>query len=161
MSNVNQNFVSGLTAIVFNDSQGVSRLNVSGTLKQNITKLKLALTMMVMPENSTTYNKFMFRTEIDSCNIQRGAFGAFFAAMIGEILKNFSNMSKFCPIDKGLYYLSNFGVTGIEFLPQFITNTREGNERKWEATLETKCKFANSKSLVRAITLKVYGTTVF
>lgn len=117
--------------------------------------------MMVKPQGSQTYNKLLIRTDIDSCSNQRGGFGIFFRDMIADFLKNYSNIKSFCPLDKGFYFVENFGVTMDFELPSFITQNREGNQRDWEATIELRGKVAKVKALVHGLTLKIYGSSKY
>jgi Protein of unknown function (DUF1091) len=150
-----------VSAKTFNDSERISRFTISVGVNEDILKEKMTLTMKTKDEGSETYDKVLFRTDLEACTQQRGGFSSFFVPLIKDYINEFSNIKQICPLKKGDYYIKDFGVPGEIPWPNFLPKSMLGNGLRWEAIIELKGKTKKaSKAFSHFLTLKLFGTSI-
>lgn len=154
--NTNPALIVNATVSISNDTESGSLLSLSGSLKEDIAKIKISLHFKTKNEGETEYTNLLFRTDMESCAAQKGGFATVYMMMIEGILKDYSNMKDFCPLKKGSYYLKNFGISGDLPWPKFLPSIPK--ELNWEATVIIKARATNKKSLAHGFTLKIRGS---
>lgn len=141
---------------VFNDTDGVSRMNSSAMQLMDFKKVFVHITVMGQSnEASRVYDVTYFKGTIDECNIARGVVGNFIIKMITENLEEYTNFRYVCPQKKGFYYFTNFPAPNDKNFPPFLY----GKGGSWEVVAVVRAKVENSKAMVHVITMKIYGVT--
>jgi Protein of unknown function (DUF1091) len=157
---LNPNLVANVTARAFNDTDDISRFTLSANVKENLLKEKMTLTMKVKTDKSKTYDKLLFRTDLEACSGARGGFATFFIPLLNDYVAKYSNVKELCPLKKGFYFIENFAIEGelprLNFLPTPISD-----DIRWEATVDLKGRVAKSKALIQGLTFKIYGTAIY
>jgi Protein of unknown function (DUF1091) len=130
-------------------------------MREEAQRLKITFIINTMVDGSKNYDKLLFRTDVDTCKIEQGAFGVFFGKALWDNIRKYSNLESICPFKKDLMFVNNLPIGDINTLPRFVTQKRDGNGRKWEATINFKAKVAKVKALVNYGSIVVTGETVF
>jgi Protein of unknown function (DUF1091) len=150
----NPTYVGNFSFAIFNDTEGVSRFNLSMTQKVIVLKY-LGYVNWKGSENpsSKVYDKDILKANFNTCKISKGVIGNFFVKIVTDRLIEHSNFNMSCPQREGFYHATNFPIAQIDHLPtSFI-----GSFRNWELILTMKAKVSSSKALVHIMTLKFYG----
>jgi hypothetical protein len=93
---------SNISMSVFNDSEGISRANCSAYLKVDVLRAIFLVDIYTQREGLKEYDKLIFKSNIDSCNIKKGIIGKFFLQNLLDNHKNYTNIP--CPQKKGFLY---------------------------------------------------------
>lgn len=145
--------MNDLSISVFNGSDGMSRVNITTTLKVDLLKVSTMFSLMGKTyENSKEFDHLILKGNIDSCKVSNGTFGNFIVQMIAENLEKYSNFRFECPLKKADFYAINFPVD-MKYIPYYFL----ANPQKWELTSTIRAKVKNTKSLVLICTIKFYG----
>lgn len=157
-SSANSAYVSDLSVLVFNDSQGVSRFNFSANQLVDFKKMavQITLTGQSVEGSGNKYDKVYFKGNVDTCNIAKGIFGNFIIKLVAATLENYSNVKFICPQPKGLYFVHNFPLIEDNVVhPQIIQSSR-----RFEVCVVVKAKVSRAKPLTHAITIKLFSESV-
>lgn len=152
---VDPRYCSNVTAFVFNDTEGMSRFNGTADLKVDV--LRGLATGSIFMKSSTTkeYDRLIFKTHVDACNLKKGIIGSFVVQMILENLEKHSNLAIPCPLKKGFLYAANFPVGDVSMIPRGII----GLSGEWMAIGSVKGKIDRKKPMVEFGTYRMYGST--
>lgn len=117
----NPTHISDIHVCAFNDTEGISRWNVSFSLKTDIKSLMLAYAIMGKTnETNADFDRTLMRGNLDFCNIGKGMIGVFMQTIYGSLMLEHSNYHFGCPIRKGDYYASNVPAIDDKLLPTNI-----------------------------------------
>lgn len=154
-------FIDNLSVNVFNDSDGFSNVNMSAEATDVYSRAKIALLVKTQSAGSQEYDNVILKADADTCKIQQGVFGNYLIKFITDKLKLHSNIKFECVLPKGPIYIRNLSLNQKIDMPLFVTQSRQGTERKWEVTVGVKLKAPKSKTLSNAMSLKFWGYTAF
>lgn len=150
---LNPMFVDHMTVDVFNDTNGVSKLNM--TVSQ-IVDLPKAVSFFVLSVKNhpkdKDFKKEVLRSSADHCKLANGIFGNFIVKKIVELLEETSNFTYTCPQRKGFYHVTNFAVLDLS-LPVYMV----GLAGDFELVVTVKAKVSKSKTLAHVFTVRVIG----
>lgn len=155
--NFNRNIVKELDVVVFNDSAGNSRSNITGTIITDVNRGIGSFSILgkTSPE-SRDFDKVWMKGTVDVCNIAKGMRGNFIVANILDNLKEFSNFEFRCPTKKGFYYATNFPIADDSYIPYFLMS---GKGQVWQTVFTLRGKPVLSKSAPIFIgSLKLFGS---
>jgi Protein of unknown function (DUF1091) len=150
--------VSNVSAAVFNDSDFVSRVNISMLLKVDLQEIIVSVVFKNRVGNSKEYNHHVLSIQTNTCRVEKGVLGNFIIKALAENLRNYSNYKFVCPLKKGFYYARNFPTIQLDELPLSFLRSKLLIV-DWEASGIVKVKEANVRKV--AGSFKAYGTTVF
>jgi len=146
--------VENFTFVVFNNSDGVSMINVTNT--QIVDVQKLSITFRLSPQNLKDQRTYKaIQGSIDPCKVSKGAFGGVIAKMVQFAIAKHSNYKFQCAQPKGFYYAYNFCLNDSIVPRKFF-----GDELKFEYESSVKGKLASKKHLVDFFSFKLYGSIV-
>lgn len=156
--NANPTYIANLSIAVFNDTEGVSRVNF--TLMQIVDFVKVYVSISLLgasDEKSNDYNQQILKGNIDTCSVSKGTMGNFIIKMIADSIKKYSNYRFACPQVKGFYHAHNFNVSADEHVPYYLIG--RGGKFKFSATV--KAKIANVKSAANIMSVEFYGEKIY
>lgn len=137
---------------VFNDTNGVSRANVSGSTLVQFENVAASFKALGKTNEATnTFDKTMLSGTINFCSISKGTVGYFFLNFDQETLRKYSNFSFDCPQKKGFYYASNFPMLDDQQIPPFLRISGTN-----EVHVLIKGKIKNVKSMVLVGSFRAY-----
>jgi Protein of unknown function (DUF1091) len=110
---------------VFNDTEGISRANVSAVLLFDLKSVKLAVKVSNRSPGMREFDIVRFQGIVDTCNFQKGFFGNFLIRATAPLIKKYSNYQLVCPVPKGFLYAANIPPIDIKALPQFLLTNEE------------------------------------
>lgn len=149
--------VLNFSITVFNDTKGISRLNITISSKVDIKEARVAVTVMGKHKPSNReFDKLLLRANIDTCNINKGMLGNFLHSVIRKQLKDHSNYNFDCPIKKGTYYVSNLPPVDDKMLPTYIL----GIYGAYQVKVSITGKIANNKKLIHIVTVNSFGSVI-
>lgn len=144
--------------MLFNDSSGESRFNLSGRLRVQARQALVSQTIRVKSNQALKeFDTVLFQVQFDSCKVSQGMFGNIMVEMLVTLTRNFSNIQFKCPIQTGRYYLTNFPTPDDAMMPPFFL---KAFEVPWELTVNIRIKLARLKSATQLLTIKLYGIRV-
>lgn len=154
--NSNPNCLENYTAVLFENQNGVTCLNMSGNFIQKLLRIviNVKINKRSRPE-SKNYDQEVFSTTLDSCKIEKGVLGSFVVKAIIEQMKD-TNYKFECSLNPGLFYMNNFAPPRDDLLPIGIMAFHEPVSY-FEFNYLVKAKLRTSKALVHVYTLKVEG----
>lgn len=148
----NPAYVRDADAVAFNDTEGISRFNITASLKVDVNVMRITFVFLGKTEQSKKeFDWTIMRGNVDSCKIVEGVLGAF----IQRIILEHSNYDFKCPIRKGDYYLINVPV--YEFMPTFVPGLsgdflltlickgKIGNAKRWVHLAKAEVSFSGNK----------------
>lgn len=148
--------------VAFNDSEGISKVNMSLSLNKDLQTLKILLSLKVKLGEDRSYDKEILQTTIDTCKMDKGAFSNFVVKFVMENLRNHTNYSFKCPQLKTQLYGTDISVDAIvKYIPrQFMMLTRKLQIR-WKLTAFGKTRTSTkSKNLVQVFKVTFVGSLV-
>jgi len=148
----NPSLIANMTASVFNDSNGDSRINYTTTLLVDLAR-NLVIFSIAPPENQNPNN--VVQGNFDPCKVSKGVLGGFVVKMIQDSLDKYSNYKFGCGMKKGIYYGANFNVDDSMMPLHFF-----GQKLRFVADFNIKAKTTKQKSFVQVFALKVNGIVV-
>jgi hypothetical protein len=154
----NPRVVSDFSLSFANDSNGVSRFNMSGLLKSNLTFPIVSFSLRVKGHrepDEIEYPYEVLKSTINVCKVSKGVFGSFLVPYVLGNLKQHTNVTVFCPFYAGSYYAKDFPVPNDEILP-IVPSFVE--KLIWEFTIVVKGKVA--KKMVQFGSVKAYGVLI-
>jgi len=160
-STFNPAVLNNFSMIVFNDSDGLSRSNLTVTFARDLANTvgSFAITLKNM-DNETINFPNILKGNFDACKIQKGQIGHFVVKMIKDKIQDFSNYSFECPQMKGKYYADNFPIMGMEYLPYFPRSLL-GARLNFEFVAVAKAKILKAKSLTFMLKMHLHGSATF
>lgn len=112
----NQDIIPEFNVAFFNDSDGISRMNMTFVMKANITFYTILFGVKVVTskneEGIEVVNKL-----VNVCKMSKKFFGNFLLAYMEDALENYSNYSITCPLRAGFYHATNMPVINDKFIP--------------------------------------------
>jgi hypothetical protein len=146
--------MSSFRLVVFNDSLGRSKSNITGATIVVITKI--TATYSINLRNGREYDDNILKGIIDSCNVQKGTVGNFFIKMIMDTLDDkYTNYKFECPQPIKEYYVTDFPILDTKYVPRFLANMYKSGD--WELTTVARAKAKGSKVMVHLFSTKIYG----
>lgn len=142
--------MSDLHGHVFNDTDGISRLNGSVSSKVDFKELRVLFAILGKAKQSEEYDKTYLRANIDTCNINKGMMGNFLQTVLRKIMLEHSNYHFGCPVKKGTYYAINVPAVDDKLLPMYIFAT----SGEYQLELTVRGKLGNMKGMVHVATVK-------
>lgn len=152
----NPSYAENFTTVVFNDTEGISRVNMSGYLKTGFATAIVSIMLAGIDDNPREYSNVFFKGTVNTCKISSGIFGNVFVSFLMQYLPKHSNFRFDCPQEKGFYYLANMPIIDGRFLPPFLV----GRSGRWMYSLGVKIKIPKVKSPVHLYSLKFFGIIV-
>lgn len=150
--NNNAELVTGSVS-VFNDSEGVSRLNATMLVKKEMKSLVINYEVRLRTI-SREYDFVFNKATIDFCNVARGVMGSMFIKYLKENSnENTTNCDFTCPFPAKTLYWRNFPIILPKYLPRGF-----GSKHDFEFVCNVKTKFNGTKKLVQFGSLKTTGT---
>jgi Protein of unknown function (DUF1091) len=155
--NYNKDYVSNGSFAVFNDSEGLSRSNVTAFFRQEVKNMVVVYTIRLRT-TGREYDRLLHKGTIDACNVVKGVLGNMIIKYITENLDSSTSNYKFqCPQPAGMVYCYNFPIFNIKNLPKFIVL---GAREEWEFTAIFRGKYAGLKRMVKVMSLKTLGVAI-
>lgn len=135
--------------------------NISGTAKVDFRRIMIPFSVSAKEnENSKTYEKLLFKGNLDLCKLSKGIFTNFIVKELTKVIMDHSNVRSIdCPFRKGFYYAVNVPIgsksgPGTEqYLPFHLISVKS----EFEVLVTVKAKVSKSSPLVNIFSLKVYG----
>lgn len=149
----NQNYYPDLTVIVFNDTDGISKLNFTGTLIKEIPRAFFSATIFLKNPNEKEYNIQMMKLNVDTCNWHRGIFAQLCFDLLSTYLEE-ESVTFGCPSQKELKVFT-VPVPITKDLPFFLLPKKL---MLFEAIGIVKDKIQNSRKMTTVFTLKLHGS---
>lgn len=147
--------MSNFSFVVFNDTEGLSRVNVTALQKVDFGRILILVVMMGKETPTSDFNKLLIKGTLDSCKVSTGFLGSFVSKMIVDSLAQYSNWTFGCP-QKGQYFSGhNFPVFDAVNLPYSLI----GLDGDFEVLVNVKVKVARVKSLVAAFSIRIRGSS--
>lgn len=151
-STFNPIYVKDFQLVPFNDTNGASFLNSSGTLLVDFNQALVPFVLKTKVNvNDQEFNKIIFRGKIDTCKVADGVFGNFLVRFLMENLEKFSNLTLACPHKKNFYYAHNLPALDDSFIPGFFPR----NRFQWQITITVNAKV--KKTFVQIMSIRLYG----
>jgi Protein of unknown function (DUF1091) len=110
--------------IVFNDSEGISRINASGYLKADLINIVYIGDVYNQKSGHKEYDQLLFKSHINGCNVKKGAIGNFIIQTIMENYKKYTNFDIPCPQKKGFLYSTNYPIADASLIPRWLIGSR-------------------------------------
>lgn len=139
MFSSNPSYYKDFNAAVFNNSAGISCLNLTFTQQHDITNYMVSMVARLMNDGKN-YDEVAFQSHINICNVAKGIMGSFVMKFLAMGSEQYSNFRYDCVQKKGFYYWYNFPVIDISMVPPFH-NTKLC---KWDLTIRCKAKFGKN-----------------
>ena len=153
-SSSNPDYISNFSLKVFNNTNGISCFNATGSLDVPALKILIYVTLKGKSiEALKVYDEVILKGVLDSCKLSQGIFGNFIAQFVVENLHKYSNIKIECPQKRGFYYVSNFPLE-TDHIPIYLNIFRN---RKFEFSLTMKVKLRDIKQLVYLFTMQFEG----
>lgn len=141
----------------FNDSLGLSRINMTFTSRFDINNARISLTFLGKTrETIKEFDKEHMRVNIEYCNLAKGMLGFFVGTVIRNLLAQHSNLEFVCPIKKMTYQLINAPTVDDGLLPTYLFGFRG----PFEMSLVVIGQFNKAKGLRHIITVKMVGNII-
>lgn len=152
--NINPRYASNLSMVVFNDTNGLSKFNLTGTQLVDFKRTFLMFNVAFKSnEASKTFDKEVYKGTADVCILTKGFFGNLIVRNMVEILDSYSNFKLECPQKKGFIYVYNYPMDSDRYYPKFMFLT----PRSYEFTVVLKAKIENVRATALVVTIKFYG----
>lgn len=157
-SNFNPDFYPSFSAILFNDTEGVQRVNLSLTLNTDFFRTTNYLEFRFFADKASEISsRNGFKGTIDSCKVSKGVFGNFIIQMVANNIEKYSNYSFECTLKKGSYYVRNFPLKFDNIPQSFFIEGR----KNFEISLAVKGRASIAKSpLVNMFLMKFFGESI-
>lgn len=149
----NPTYISNLTFVVFNDTDGISKANLS--VNQSVDFLRGYAEVQLLGKENQNYrdfNKVYFKGLIESCKVGKGVFGNFFIKLLADSIEEKSNFQFVCPQMKNVYYLNYFHIPDTPYLPPSML----GRTGEFLLSVTARAKIVDIKSIVNIFNVKVY-----
>lgn len=154
-SSFNPKYFANFSFSVFNDTNGVSRINGTGTLKEDFIRTLHFLTLkMKLRNEDEDYRREIVKSTIDTCSMSESTFGNLISQHLVETVSKYSNTPLTCPVKAGFYYGRNMPLFFNVSLPDFL-----GHRIQWELSVVDKGQKSNKSPMLQLFTLKFYGVT--
>lgn len=140
--------------VLFNDTAGISRMNVSGSCATEFEKILITAELFFKPSYAGEYVRYI-KLAINTCDLKNLAKGNYFMKMVLESLKLYSNWNFDCPQKIKFLYAYNFELSD-KFLPVYLM-PKTGY---WCVSLFIKGKLPHKKIVPNVMTLKLHGVFV-
>lgn len=101
-------YLTNFTFAVFNDSNGLMRMNISGTTKIEVLKFMISFEVNIQNKKTLEFDQPLLKGSVDSCKLQNGVLGNFIVKIMMNRLHKYSNYKFECPQKPGIYHLSNY-----------------------------------------------------
>lgn len=155
----NPEFISNATLQVFNDSDGVSRVNFTSRLKVDIVRPAIFITISTRKSGSRVYDDVYYKGQVDLCKMQNGTFTNFIMKVVAIAIEKHSNFRFECRQEKKFVYITNLPAFEVKYLTIF---SRKVEDRKPEFVIlmEVKVKVAGRKPLDSIVSGKICGKII-
>lgn len=145
--------IQNFTFAVFNDTDYISKLNLSMSFEVKILKFIGYIDWKGSSQSRTKdYETTIIKQTVDTV-VSKGVLGNFLVKMIYDNIMKYSNYKFDCPQEKGHFYAYNYPIMDLKYIPSGFL----GGIKSWELNLVVKGKTAASKSLQQMFTLQFYG----
>lgn len=156
-ANHNPTYVSNCDVAVFNDSNHDSRLNFTFTLKKNVARMLVFISLKGQTGfNDKNFENEIFKGTIDSCSISKGMIEAIAMKAVYGHIEKYSNIAFECPQKAGDYQAYNFPMMEDNIFPTFITSMFLG---RVNAQFVFKGKLLKNKPMVSLFTFDIWLST--
>lgn len=146
-------YTENATATVFNDSDGVSRMNFSAHQLVDLKKMFIFITITgESVRDSNKYDTSILNSKVDSCNVAKGIFGNFVIRVFSTTMGNYSNYKFTCPQKKGFYFIANLPLIET-YMPQSIIRLTG----RYATSIVLKGKVTESKPFSHILTIKFFA----
>jgi hypothetical protein len=149
--NVNTAFIANMSLKVFNDTNGISKVNTSGTSLEEFQKMIIDVELWVKGVRQTEFTRFI-KVPINTCEIKRFKSNVLVKIFI-DSLERHSNLQLSCPQKRGTYYAYNFEVSD-ENLPLIFASG------DWYVTALVKGAIEKKKGLKNIISITMHGSYI-
>jgi Protein of unknown function (DUF1091) len=150
----NPQYCSNIHAVAFNDSLGVSRINMSFSLDKELLGMKAFATVKLKKPEEFSYKRELLKTTVDICRLKDGVIGNFLSKIAIDTFKKYTNYHFDCPVVKKVYYARNLQVLG-NYAPRSFYELLLQGENFVEVNVVFKAKVAKVKGLVNGIVLTI------
>ncbi|CRL04968.1 CLUMA_CG018314, isoform A [Clunio marinus] len=155
----NPTFFSDFNVNIFNDTDGITKLNLTFTQIEDMEKFIITI---VIKQNSKKgmkdFDRELLRINADTCKQSQGTFKDYIVRSIYKDIRKYSTVKFSCPQPKGTFYLRKFILPGsIPFMDKFLRNAFRGY---FEFSFLIRAKPFNKK-LADGFCVKVYGVYSF
>lgn len=150
--------MSNASLAVFNNSDGISCVNLTALLKVDIARPAFFVTVSIRREGSHEY-KLYFKGQFDLCRMQNGTFGGLVMYMVALNFLKYSNFRFDCIQKKRFIYASNFPAFDIKYLTIFSRKS-EDRTPEFEFSFAAKVKVKNRKLPDNIVSAKIYGQII-
>jgi Protein of unknown function (DUF1091) len=159
--NSNPAQVTNMSMNVFNESDGMSKLNATGFITNDLLRIVISFVLNRKPDGKHN-DLLLLNTNFDTCKVQHGTLGNFMAKMLSDQMHQYSNYKFECPLKKGWYFINAFPINlAMDYIPRQLMGIYLGKRLEWEASLSVKGKTSKSSSLVHIFTMKIHGFTLY
>jgi Protein of unknown function (DUF1091) len=137
---------------VYNDSNGLSRSNISVLLKKELIGMLISYSIK-LKTNSREYDFLFNQGTADVCNVGRGVIGNMLIKYFRDVVTNETSNYEFkCPQPPGFLYFNNIPTMDVRHIPRMTSR------QEWEFTCVLRTKTKGSKRLSISATVKTTGT---
>lgn len=149
----NPKYVENFVVSIRNDSKGISRANLSGTLLSDLVRATALIIVKAGFEYSKDPEYTLVRATVDTCQIAKGVIGNFLVKMVTDQLDQYSNYKFECPQKQGYYHVTDFPAVDDKYIPHFLI----GKSGYGEIFFDVKTKVGSEKKMVKIFTIKGRG----
>lgn len=153
-STYNPRYMENVKFVVFNDSEGTSRLNFTGNILTDLEKVQVIFEIKMKSNQARRdYDVRLIGGTTDSCKLAQGGSGNFLMRTIKADLEKYSNFKLACSHKKGLYQIVNYPRFDDKVVPIFFPK----NIGPWELTYKNKGKIAKVPGFVDLCNIRIQG----
>jgi Protein of unknown function (DUF1091) len=117
----NPRYLSAFEMEVFNDTEGISRINLTSSLKTTFERVLIFVQSKKKNQmNDKHYDKELYKATINICEASKGLFGMFFFKNIMAEAEKYTNFTFVCPIKPNKYHAANIPYGGEFFNSSFF-----------------------------------------
>lgn len=153
---INKKLLRDVIAYPFNDTDGLSRFNVSFFLDSDLTSILISGGLLAKPMKQKEFDD-IFKFNLDLCDIQKSVWGKLFYSFFEEFLLEHSNFKFECPLTKGFYHFTRFPLVDTSQLPGFLLKL----DADFIFSVSMRAKAAGAKTLSRFMVMKIKGSVVW
>ncbi|CRL04969.1 CLUMA_CG018480, isoform A [Clunio marinus] len=155
----NPTYVSDFSVIIFNDTDGDTKSNMTVTQLEDMEKFIITIVLKQSSKKGMKdFDRELLRINADTCKLSQGSFKNYIVRNLFREFIEVSNLRFSCPQLKGTFYLRKFLLPGsIPYMDKFLRNTVNGY---FEFTLLIRAK-PFKKKLTDGVCVKAYGIYTF
>lgn len=152
-SKVNPAYITNYSFKVYNDSQGISRFNATGTIVKELSRILLFYELKGKPYDPRLGEYTICKSKMDVCKAATGVIGAIVAEQMMEIMQDYSNYTFSCPQKKGTYHTHEFPIVDTSVIPKLFI----GKPGSWDFSVVAKAKVPKMRGWVEFLAAKIFG----